>query len=257
MADQYLLGSVSHALEILDLLNQEGELNLTDICKHLGLGKASAFRLLYTLEHWGFVHKTSQARYKLGLKFAHYGANLLGRQSLVETAKPFLQALRDEFNETTHIAILDKSFQNIIIMDKEMGKSSIQMSSQIGEQLPAYCTGNGKTLLAYLNAEDLDNALNRIQFIKYTETTITSREDLLTCLKHIRAAGYSEDIEESEVGLVCYSSPVRNFQGKVVAGVSISGPSVRMRQNQQALVAAVKRTAANISTAMGYMDGNE
>lgn len=254
MADQYLLGTVTHALEILDLLNTETELSLTEICKKLELGKASAFRLLYTLEHCDYVHKTGQSKYKLGMKFAYYGSNLLGRQNLVETARPFLQALRDEFNETTHIAILDKSGQNVIVMDKEMGKSSIQMSSQIGEQLPVYCTGNGKMILAHLSSSELEPILDGMKFVKYTETTIVSREALLADLKKIRETGYSEDLEESEVGLVCYSGPIRNFQGKVVAGASISGPSVRMRQNRQAMVVAIKETTDAISKAMGYLD---
>ena len=254
MDDKYLLGSVSNALKIMDLLNKENELSLTEICRELDIGKASAFRLLYTLEYCGYVHKTNQARYKLGTKFAHYGANLLGRQSVVETAKPFLQALRDEFNETTHIAILDKTYRDIIVMDKEMGNSSIQMSSQIGEQLPSYCTGNGKVLLAYLSSEELEKALSSIEFIKYTETTITSKESLRSTLSKIRENGYGEDIEESEIGLVCYSGPIRDFKGKVVAAISISGPSVRMRQNRQALVTSVKKTAADISRAMGYLE---
>ncbi|NMC55730.1 MAG: helix-turn-helix domain-containing protein, partial [Eubacteriaceae bacterium] len=56
--DKYLLSSLSHALDILDLLNDYEELSLAQILKHMNISKAAAFRLLLTLESKNYVVKS-------------------------------------------------------------------------------------------------------------------------------------------------------------------------------------------------------
>ena len=89
-------------------------------------------------------------------------------------------------------------------------------------------------------------------FNKLTSATITSQEQLLQSLQTIRANGYGSDMEESEVGLVCYAAPIRNFSGAVIAAISISGPSARMHQNREKLLKALISAAKEASTMLGY-----
>ena len=250
--DQYLLSSVSNTLEILDLLNDCEELTLAEISRRLGMGKTSVFRMLYTLESKNYVVRTGEGRYRLGMKFARFGANVSERQDLMVALKPFLQRLRDQYNETTHLAILVND-NEIMFVGKEIGKSSIRMSSQIGVHLPAYCTGTGKVLLAYLPPDKLERAIAKTDFRKLTDLTILSEAELRAALERIRRDGYGSDIEESEIGLVCYAAPVRNYTGAVIAAVSISGPSVRMRQSHRTLVEGLKQAAAEASARLGYV----
>lgn len=249
--DKYLLSSVSTALGILDLLSRHAELGVAEINKELGINRSSVFKMLYTLEKGGYLQKTANAKYKLGIKFAHYGAIVLERQDEVAIAKPFLQSLRDRFNETTHLAILDNDF-NIIFIDKELSNSTIQMSSRIGAKLPAHCTANGKALLAGNLTPESEAVLRTLPLRRSNANTITDNEVLLAELKRIRAQGYAIDAEESEVGLTCYSAPLFNIHGTAIAAISISGPTKRMKQNKKALIAAVKEAAAQISKELGY-----
>ena len=69
-------------------------MGVAEISKELNLGKASVFRMLYTLEKKDYIHKTSDAKYKLGIKFAHYGTIVLERQNVLSVIKPYLQKLR-------------------------------------------------------------------------------------------------------------------------------------------------------------------
>lgn len=252
--DRYLLSSVSNTLDILDLLSKHEELGVAEISNELDMGRASIFRMLYTLEKKEYVHKTSNAKYKLGIKFAHYGSIVLERQNYVSIAKPFLQRLRDKHNQTTHLSILDDDdYLNIIVMEKELSKSTIQMTSKIGSKMPAYCTGTGKTLLASRLNEDLEKRLQLCSLKKLTDSTITDNNELIEELKRIQKQGYSVDLEESEIGLICFAAPVRDITGKTVAAVSISGATEVMKKNEDIMVESVKETAEEISKAMGYI----
>jgi len=251
--DRYLLSSVSNTLEVLDLLSKHEELGVAEISNELDMGRASVFRMLYTLEKKEYVHKTSNAKYKLGIKFAHYGSIVLERQNYVSIAKPFLQKLRNKHNQTTHLSISDEDdCLNIIVMEKELSKSTIQMTSKIGSKMPAYCTGTGKTLLASRLDEDLEKRIQSYSFKKLTHATITDNNELIEELKKIIKQGYGEDLEESEIGLICFAAPVKDITGKTVAAISISGASEVMKINKDSYVESVKETAKDISTAMGY-----
>ena len=249
--DKYLLSSVYNTLEVLDLLSQHSELGVAEINKELNIGKSSIFKMLYTLEKKEYVQKTANAKYKLGIKFAHYGSIVLEQQNEVSIAKPFLQKLRDQFNETTHLAILDNEY-NIIFIDKEIGNSTVQMYSRIGAKLPAYCTANGKALLASNLNPELEEYIRTLKLEQKTNNTITDNDKLIEELKKIRVEGYAVDLEESEVGLVCYSSPILNINSAAIAAISISGPAARMKQNKKLLISSIKETAKEISKTLGY-----
>lgn len=251
--DRYLLSSVYNTLEVLDLLSKYEELGVAEISNELDMGRASVFRMLYTLEKKEYVHKTSNAKYKLGLKFAHYGSIVLERQNYVSIAKPFLQKLRDKYNQTTHLSILDEDDEfNIIVMEKELSKSTIQMTSKIGSKMPAYCTGTGKALMAGRLNEEFENQIKFYSLKKLTDSTITDSDKLIEELRKIQRQGYSEDLEESEIGLICFAAPVKDIKGTTVAAVSISGAAEVMKKNKEDLVDSVKETAKEISKAMGY-----
>jgi len=250
--DKYLLSSVANSLDILDLLSKHEELGVAEISRELNMGKASVFRMLYTLEKKEFVHKTSNAKYKLGIKFAHYGSIVIDRQSQYSVAKPFLEKLRDKHNQTTHLSILDDDDKKIIFMIKELSTSTIQMTSKVGAKLPSYATGTGKVLLAYRLDEEFEKKLRTFDLKPLTSYTITDSDKLIEVLKKIRNDGYGYDTEESEVGLTCISAPVRNIKGKVIAAISLSGATTVMLQNKEAYIDSVKETAMEISKAMGY-----
>src|SRR5690554_4915434 len=248
---KYLLSSVNNALEILDLLSKYKELSLAEICKHSNLGKTSAFKILYTLKKRSFVYKTNEAKYKLGIKFAHYGALVLERQNELSNIKPFLKELRDRHNDTVHLSILNDDL-NIIFVAKESGNTSIQMQSNIGVELPAYCTGTGKVLLAGNLDEGLKERIHSLELEKLTSNTITDAGELIKVLELIKEQGYGEDLEESEIGLTCYAAPIRNIDGEVVYAISISGPTNRMEVKRDELISSVKYYADEISKLLGY-----
>jgi len=250
--DPYILSSVSHAMQIMDLLSKHERLGVADIHKELGMGKTSVFRILYTLEACGYVRKTSEAKYELSIKFAQYGALVINRQNLTMTARPHLQELRDFCNMAVHLAVFGTDGKSTFLY-KESANSALQMGSAVGFSIDAYCTATGKMLLSQLPESELLRATYRYDFKAYTENTVKNAEELLEKIREIRERGYAEDNEESEIGLTCYAAPVYDISQKCVAAISISGPTYRMQNSKEAFIRELLETAARLSRELGYI----
>jgi len=249
---KYFLGTINKAMTVLNLFRNFQTLGITEIANKLSIGKSNVFRIVITLEHWGYLEKTQEQKYRLGTTLAYLGNLVLERQEIINIARPFLQKLRDINNETTHLAILTPD-NEVTFLLKEVSGHSIQMASTIGLKMPLYITANGKVLLAFSQQTFIDAYINDTVLARKTENTIVSIEDLLENLRQIRKVGFAIDNEESEIGLVCYAAPVRNMSGKVVASISMSGPAFRMANNKEARVEAVKKAADEISGVLGYI----
>ena len=249
--EKYLLSSVYNTLEVLDLLSQHDGLGIAEISKSLKLSKSSVFRMLYTLEKKDFVYKTSDAKYRLSVKFAHYGSIVLDNLNIISIVKPYLKKLVEDHNETAHLGIIDDDL-DVIFIAKESSTSSIQMTSRIGKKMPFYATATGKILLAYNLDDELEKNIKNHVFIKFTENTITDYTEFIKLLNETKKRGYAKDLEESEDGLTCYAVPVMDISGKVIAGISLSGPTVRMEKNKENILNSLKEISNEASRNLGF-----
>ncbi len=248
-ADQYLLQSVDNSLSIIELLCDHEELNLTQIVSMTRFGKSTVYRMLITLERHKFIKKTKTNTYRLGYRFAAIGAIVTARMELVQISHEYLQDLSAKTNETAHLtAFVDDT--KVQFIDKVRGDSSIWMESTVGMTREAHLTGSGKTILAFQSDERIEQYIKNVEFKKMTDHSILSSDELKNELEKIRENGFGYDNEESEKGLVCFAAPVRNFKGKVVAAVSISGFRDNMNVRKEQLVKTVMKTADAISNAI-------
>lgn len=250
--DKYLMSSLYNSLELLDLLSEKRQLRVIDISRALNLSKASVFKMLYTLEKKKYVLKLQNGKYALGIKFAHYGSIALETHNIFSIIKPYLRELRDKHNETTHLGILDDDLY-LIFMAKEPSTASVHMISSVGARVPFHATAMGKVIAANHLDENMLNKLKSYKFIKYTENSITDYDSIIEKLLSIKEQGYGEDIEENEIGLICYAAPVKDITGDTIAAISISGPTYRMLDNRNKLIESIIKTAKEVSYAMGYI----
>ncbi|MBQ9827386.1 MAG: IclR family transcriptional regulator [Lachnospiraceae bacterium] len=248
--EKYMLGSVSNALEVLDLLSEHEQLGPAEISKMLGISKATAFRLLSTLESRGYVIKNSDAKYMLGKKLAYLGEIVTSRQDNYALARPELLKLRDMINETIHMSVLLSNL-NMMFIEKISPDRNLRMQSKIGFEQPAYSYASGKVLLSGLIGTSREKELESIKFKKLTNTTITSHSELMKELNAIRIYGYGVDDEESEVGLTCFAVPVYNADQRISCAISASGTTQRMRENKEKYISALKETALKITELLG------
>jgi DNA-binding IclR family transcriptional regulator len=118
--------------------------------------------------------------------------------------------------------------------------------------MEAYRCGTGKMLLSSLDEETLSRLLSQYEFKRYTRKTITTADALRKELEKIRACGYAEDREESEIGLSCMAAPIYDTQGEMIAAVSISGGTSSMNVRKEEKLALLQESALHISNALGY-----
>ena len=245
--------SVSRAIAIMEYLSKcrKGE-KLTQISQDLGLNKSTTHSLITTLERMGYVEQDQEtSKYSLGLKLFELGQVVHANMDLRNIAMPFLRELAQKFGETVHLAILSKD--EVVYIDKVDTLRSIRIGSQIGGRNAAYCTGVGKVLLAGLTDKELGSLLVHMKLEKLTSNTIVDKEELLKHLVSIRKNGFAMDQEEIEVGLTCVAAPIKNHRGKVIASISVSGPSSRMQVDVFDLMTKdVMDTAVQISRRLGY-----
>lgn len=251
------LQSVDNALQILELFaGNVGELGVTDVSRALGLGRSTAHRLLSTLESRAFVEQNPiTGKYKLGMKIVNIGASMLGRLNIIKECHQCLETLSSETGETTHLALYSRGGE-ITFVDQVRRNPAI-MSSIIGSKMPAYATGTGKILLAFLSDAEVEKYLKNVHLQQFTSSTILDRDELGKKLEQIREQGYSEDQQESEEGLVCFAAPVRDRTGRVVAAISVSGAASRMSVRKEELVNKVKEAAERASRNCGWSPSYE
>lgn len=249
--------SVVKTIAILEALAKEGELGLTDLATKIGSHKSTVYRFMCTLCEQGYARRdTDTERFSLTLKIFELGMGVFGRVDLVKLAAPVIARLSATTEETIHLATLDD--QRLVYLSKVESTHSLRvgMQSRVGMSAPEYCTGVGKVLLAWSDTDLLEAYLSRCQFVRYTEKTITDRLKLAAELQAIRNQGWAMDDEEHEYGVRCVAAPVRDIQGKVVAALSVSGPSVRMSYERlDVLKGLVVDAASEISGELGHKKG--
>jgi DNA-binding IclR family transcriptional regulator len=240
---RYTVDAAAKALELLTAFSfNERRLSLSDLAARTGIPRATAFRLLSTLEASGFLTKVG-SEYQLGLKCFVLGNIAAADLDLKEVAQPHLAALRDATRETTHLAILDH--WRVVYLERLPSPQPVGfMRSRVGAILPAFCTALGKTLLSDLPESEVTAWAAAQTFPRMTPNTITSAKRLLKELRAVRARGYALDEEEHELGVRCVAAPIRNHEGKVVAAISVAGPTERMPRTLVGSDAAMRIVAA-------------
>lgn len=242
----YILDTVSNALAVLDYVAANGYSTLTQISESLGINKTVVFRILHTLQYSGYIAKTDSSTYILGHKIVLHGQLALKHNAMHQLAKGKLRELTNRFNETSHLGLLDDS-ANVLIVSKIDATATIQMTSNIGKTMPAYCSAMGKCLLAHMEQTQLKEYLAAAPFPRRTLTTLVSADELEREFEQIRSQGYAFDNEESEEGLFCIAVPVRNSEGQVYAAISLSGPATRMINKINQVIVQLPIVAHEIS----------
>lgn len=221
--------SSEKVLNIIEYLAASKEpKRLMDIAEHFGYNTATTLRFLNSLQKCGYVDQESETmRYFLTLKLlriAHIHENNIEIQKFTH---PFLIQLSNDFGESTCISV--ERNMMMVYIDVASAANRILMGQQfVGNAVSMHSTGNGKLMLSQYTMEEIDALIEKKGLHRYTENTICTKQELLEELAIIRAHGYAIDNEESEIGMRCIAYPVYNDSGKIVAGVSVTGPTVRM-----------------------------
>ena len=252
----YSIKALQRGMKVLDaLLDGRAPLSLEQICAHTELPKSTAFRIIVNLLQGQYLVETEEG-YWLGLKMLRFGVLVEEKLDLVQQARPLLIQLRDQVNETIHLAVLDDDLR-VVYLEKLSTQHAVGlMVSRIGVTAPMHCTALGKAMAAFRPADEICHWIRRHGLESVTDATITDEDAFLRELHEIRSRGYAVDNSEFEFSVRCVAAPIRDRTGTVVAAVSISGPDTRMPMPliDSSMAIQVVETASHISQALGYLD---
>ncbi len=248
------VSSVLKVFGILQALGEEQEVGITDLSQRVLMSKSTVYRFLQTMKSLGYVSQESDSeKYSLTLKLFELGAKSLPNADLVRIADIQMRELSKLTKETIHLGSFDED--SIIYIHKIDSMYSLRMYSRVGRRNPLHTTAIGKVLLAWMDKNDVREILERIEFIKITSNTVESKDKLISQLAAIHQQGYGEDNEEQEEGIRCIAVPVFDRFGFVIAGLSLSFPTIRFSEDKKdEYVDMLHKSARAISERIGYHD---
>jgi DNA-binding IclR family transcriptional regulator len=242
--------SVDRALTILEALARAGVAGVTEVAGELDVHKSTAFRLMSTLEAHDLVEQTGdRGKYRLGVGVLRLAGATTARLDVVQEARQICRRLAATTGETVNLAVLSGS--SALYLEQVAGSSALQSHNWVGQHIPLHATSNGKILISELDRARLDQLLGSLT--GYTDATITRKAPLLQELAEVRARGYA--VDELEPGLTAAAAPIRNAHGDIIASMSVSGASFRLRdETLEAAVRDLVAAAAEVSFRLGWTD---
>ena len=248
--NKYILTSLNHALIILDLLSVRTNLGVTEISRITGYDKASVYKMLYTLQHRGYVVKNDNAQYNISEKLAGT-LKPRERENIGMIAAPYMNNLRDITEETVLLGVLNTNGR-VVLMAKEEGIHNDSIKIRLGYELDSYSNALGKMLLSNLDDPFREALMKVVSIYPHTENTITDPEELNKQLAEYTGKDYVIQFDENYPNHSDVSSPVYDADGRVVAGLSIACSTDKMKAHQEFFTQQLIHYAKSISAAMGY-----
>jgi IclR family transcriptional regulator, acetate operon repressor len=241
-ASPYSIRAVDRVLDVLDVLRARPRASLAQVAKAAGLPRSSAFRYLASLEARGYVERDrGDGVYRLGSAFADDGPRL---RALSDAARPLLEALRDRFQETINLGVLEGS--RVAYLDVLESPMTMRFAARPGDRDHVHSTSLGKALMAQLPDDDVRRILAAEGMVAVTPMTITDPDEYLGQLASVRKNGFSVDYGENEEHGGCVAVAIAGAD--VAAAISLSAPTARLSQaGIDEVASALRETAARVA----------
>lgn len=244
--------SLRRAIDLLETLESaQRPLSLHELSTRVSLAKSTTHRLLSTMRDADLIEQTPDGRYALGLRLFELGCSAGSTRDVTTIAKPYMQAISHEMNESVSLALLTRG--EVLILSFIESTSAFHVVSRVGAKLPAHCTVQGKIMLAHMTRAEVKRILREHGMQVFTPNTLRTFEELEPELERIREQGYAVDNSEFHVGLSSVAAPIYDASGNVCYSFAIVsmfhriGSPEFLRARDHVLMAA-----RDISRALGY-----
>jgi IclR family pca regulon transcriptional regulator len=218
--------SLERGLAVIGAFSGERpSMTLAEVARETGLTRATARRLLFTLQALGYASSDGK-RFSLTPRVLDIGYAYLSSLDLADIAQPEMEALVDATHESSSAAVLDG--HEIVYVVRVPTKRIMTVSLGLGSRLPAHATSMGRVLLADLAPERLDDHLPAEPWPGLTPRTITDRPSLLAELDRVRRQGWALVDQELEDGVRSIAAPLRDRTGRAVAALNVSSHAGRI-----------------------------
>ena len=246
--------AILRLLQVLECLAEHPEgRTLSQICAALEVPKTTLFTMLKVLQASGHTQQAAGI-YRLGGPAVKLGAQMAasGRRTFPGCADGTLQSLCRCTGETGFLAVLTADGADCRYVSVVETDSSLRFTVKVDSLKPSYATGTGQAMLAYLPDAELRAILERVTFERITDKTVRSRAALLKKLDAVRRCGTSTTDSGTVAGVLSVAAPIFDHAGRVVAAISVGGPSARMAGPIERIEREVRGAAEDISAILGY-----
>ena len=240
---------IERMMSLLDALARHpAPVNLKQLATETSLHPSTAHRILGVMVENRLVDRIEPGTYRLGIRLLELGNLVKSRISVRQEALPYMQNLHQELGETVNLIV--RHDDEVVYIERTAPPSSMMRVVQIiGARAPLHITAVGKIFLAQEGDGTCQEYAKRTGLPRFTDNTLTDSASLARELERIRAQGYAFDNEEAEKGVSCIGAGIYNDEGRLVAGLSVSAPSDRLKRDW---AQNVRQTADKISRAIGY-----
>ncbi|MFP9062186.1 IclR family transcriptional regulator [Natrialbaceae archaeon A-chndr2] len=218
--------TIGKTLEIIEALRVLDGAGITELAQHLDLNKGTIHHHLSTLEQHEYVVKDG-TRYRLGMRFFEFGEYVRQSHKIYQIGKKEIDALANKTGELANLMVEEHGYGSYVYISK--GKEAVTLDTKIGTQQYLHTSALGKSILAHMEPERLEDIITTHGLPAETPNTVTDREILFEELDEIQERGIAFDGEERAEGIRCVAAPVIDKNGSLIGAVSVSGPSTRIK----------------------------
>ncbi|WP_309571282.1 IclR family transcriptional regulator [Deinococcus sp.] len=252
---EYTISALEDGLRVLALVGQLPELKLPQLAAQAGMTKSKVYRILQTLIHLGYVWLDDDHAAHLGSAALILGQQAHEQHSLTQTARPVLDDLAHWTGENIHLVV--REGQHSLVIDIRTSPHPVRMFARIGRIGPLHAGGSPKVLLAHAPGEVLDTLL-RAPLERFTASTITDPGALRQELHQIRTDGAHVAISDLEEETFSIAAPIFDFQGRVIASLSVAGPLMRLNaEKRRQYLEGVQKASRQLSLKLGMTDARQ
>ncbi len=242
-----LVQSLVKGLTVIKAFNQQRpSMTLSEVASVTGFTRAATRRFLLTLLNEGYVKQDGKL-FSLTAKVLDLGFSYLSSLDIWHNAKPLMNTLVEQLNESCSAAVLD-GHDVVYVARVATTKRIMSITINVGTRLPAFATSMGRVLLADMTAPALDSFLALCQIEPFTQYTTTEKGALKAEIAQVKAQGYSMVEQELEIGLTSISVPVHNGNGEVIAALNVSTHMSQTARQQivEEILPALQQCAKNV-----------
>ena len=242
--------TIKKGIKVLNILSENNEgLTTSEISDKVNINKSTVSRILKTYEKEGYVYKGSHHKYELDLGLLKLTGKLFEKYEIIHEAIPYMVDLLNKIGHRIYLGVLWRD--QVINLYHIHNTDNSLYDLNIENGAPLHTSSLSKVILAFSDEKDIRELLSNTSMKKFTQNTITDIDEFIDELKKVKENGYAiNDCEHlSEVRSV--ATPIKNYEGKVIAGVAVADKSLTLKKIKK-IIPKLKSYSKKISFSLGY-----
>lgn len=236
--------ALDRGMRVLATLSQFGRATLTDLAVTAEMAPSTTHRLLETLRSHGVVEfDEADQTWAVGVEAFRIGSTYLLRANYIDAGRQMMRRMVERTGETANLGVPDAG--DVVFVSQVETQQPIRAFFPPGTRGHMHASGIGKALLAEMSPERVAGIVQQRGLPAFTDNTITSPDRLSEDLSAVRERGWAVDDEERQLGMRCLAAPIFNEFREIVAGISISGPAIRLPDGKLAEFGPLVRACAD------------